>query len=168
MNGSVHSDLHGLIVFRLGGLDLALPVEAVREVVPVARLARPLEMPKAVEGILDLAGSAVLVLRLDRLLGLDDCRYCVDSSILILRGPPPLGLLVEHVEAVRPAADFQILPVAAEASFNGCVTAQLASGRAPLHLLSPARLLLEEERARLADFAARAQARRSATAEPAP
>jgi purine-binding chemotaxis protein CheW len=168
LNAGEYSDLHGLAVFRLDGTRLALPVEAVREVVPIVRLARPPQAPAAVAGFLDLAGDAVLVLHLDRLLGCPDCRHSPESKIIVLRGRPPLGLLVAHVESVRTAAEFRFLPVPPEASFNGCVAALLDSAAGPVHLLAAARLLLREEQARLADYAARAQARRQATAETAP
>ena len=159
MSGDIQSGLHGLVAFRLGGLAFAVPVEAVAEVVPIARLGRPPHMPAAVEGILNLAGRAVPVLRLDRLLGLADGRYGLNASILVMRGSRPVGLLVEHVDAVVNAGDLQVLPVAAAESFNGCVIAELAHGAGVRHLLSWDHLLLEEERRRLGEFAAREQER---------
>ena len=159
MSVADHSNLHGLVAFRLAGARFALPVEAVAEVVPVAALGRPPELPAVVEGLLNLAGEAVPVLRLDRLLGLADGRYGLGASILVLKGLPLTALLVEHVDAVLAAADLAVLPVAADRSFNGCVAAQLEAGDAVLHLLVPERLLLEEERRRLAAFTERMQAR---------
>jgi purine-binding chemotaxis protein CheW len=163
VSGDIQSGLHGLVVFRLAGQGFALPVEAVAEVVPIAELGRPPQMPAAVEGILNLAGRAVPVLRLDRLLGMADGRYGLAASILVMRGARPVGLLVEHVDGVRNVGDLQFLPVAAADSFNGCVVAELVAepvGSAALwHLLSWDRLLLEEERRRLGDFAAREQER---------
>ncbi|MDA8231714.1 MAG: chemotaxis protein CheW [Magnetospirillum sp.] len=159
MSDYINSDLHGLISFRLDRLALALPVETVREVVPIARLAHPPQLPRAVHGILNLGGEAVPVLRLDRLLGLADCGYDLSASILIMRGEPALGLLVSHVDGVRTAGDFAALPVPPERTLNGCLLGILASGTAELHLLSWNEVLMAEERRRLAEFAARAQAR---------
>ena len=159
MSAALQSDLHALVTFRLGDDGFALPVAAVREVVPIARLARPPQLPALIEGILNLRGVAVPVLRLDRLLGQADASFGLESSILIMRDQPPLGLLVSHVEAVRAADEFQVLPVAADNTFNGCLTAELASPGGSLHLLSWPDLLLEAERGRLNEFCARAQAR---------
>jgi purine-binding chemotaxis protein CheW len=146
-------------MFRTAGTVFALPVEDVREVVPIARLSRPVQMPSAVEGILNLGGAAVPVLRLERLLGLADARHGLDASIMIMRGSPQLGLLVEHVEGVRDAAALTVMPVADRGSFNGCLVAELDHEGRGAHLLSWQRLLLQEERMRLAEFQAVAQAR---------
>ena len=159
MNGDTQSGLHGLVAFRLAGQGFALPVEAVAEVVPIAQLGRPPQMPAAVEGVLNLGGRAVPVLRLDRLLGVAEGRYGLNASILIMRGARPVGLLVEHVDGVVTAGELQVLPVAEGDSFNGCVVAELADAAGLRHLLSWDRLLLEEERRRLGEFARRAEER---------
>lgn len=138
---------------------MALPVEAVAEVVPIADLGRPPHLPEVVEGILNLAGTAVPVLRLDRLLGLPDGQYGLYSSILVMKGKTPCALLVEHVDGVFAAAEVVVLPVAGERSFNGCIIAQLERAGTILHLLAAERLLLEEERRRLAVFTEREQLR---------
>ena len=51
----------GIAVFRLVGQGFGLPVEDVREVVPVAWLDRPPHLSSMVEGILNLGGQAVPV-----------------------------------------------------------------------------------------------------------
>lgn len=162
MSGAGISDLCGLVTFRLSGMELALPVGVVREVAPVAWLDRSPHMPNIVEGVLNLAGEAVAVLRLDRLLALAPGTYGLDASILLMRGDErPLGLLVEHVDGVRPLTDFSTMgssPPSGQ-SFNGCLAAALECGGRIIHLLSWPNLLLAEERDRLADFQSRAQAR---------
>ncbi len=168
MSGESQSGLHGLVAFRLVGQPFALPVEAVAEVVPIAELGHPPQMPAAVEGVLNLAGKAVPVLRLDHLLGLAGGRYGLDASILVMRGARSVGLLVGHVDGVVNADSLQVLPVAETDSFNGCVVAELASAAGLRHLLSWDRLLLEEERRRLDEFAARAQERLAESRDAAP
>jgi purine-binding chemotaxis protein CheW len=155
----VSDSLRGMVVFRLDGRLFALLVAEVGEVVPIAWLAKPPGMPPVVEGILNLAGRAVPVLRLDRLLGLAGTTYKIDASILIMRGDEPSGLLVEHVEGVRPASAFTVMPVKDGYSFNGCLAAELDRGGEVIHLLSWPKLLLAEEKSGLAAFQARAQAR---------
>lgn len=153
-------DLHSLVVFRLGRDGFALPVETVSEVVPLAWLARPPNMPSFVSGILNLGGIAVPVLRTDILLGVSEAAFGLESSILIMKGGAgPLGLLVSHVEGVRPASAWDRLPVAAEHSFHGCVSARLEGPQEGLHLIAWEQVLLREERLRLDEFQRQTQAR---------
>jgi purine-binding chemotaxis protein CheW len=153
-------ELHSLVIFRLGGQPFAIPVETVSEVVPYAWLATPPRMPSFVQGILNLGGVAVPVLRLDRLLGMPSATIGLDASILVMKtGGAPLGLLVEHVDGVQAASEFQSLPVDVRQSFQGCLAAQLAGPLGDVHLVSWQKILLEEERQRLGDFQRRAQER---------
>ena len=59
-----------LLVFHTSGLSCAFPLEAVREIVPMARLSSPPGLPSGLEGFLDLRGIAVPIVRLDRLFDL--------------------------------------------------------------------------------------------------
>lgn len=166
VQSSTAPDLHSLVVFQVGGDNFAVPVDTVAEVVPIAWLARPPHMPSVVHGILNLGGTAVPVLRSDRLLGMGDARFGLDASILIMKGGPmPLGLLVGHVEGVRPAAAFQVLPMADCQSFQGCLAAELDGPGGSVHLVAWEKVLLEEERRRLADFQRHTQDRLAELAE---
>lgn len=160
--------LAGVVTFQLCGQTFGLAVGDVREVVPVAWLDRPPQMPSVVQGVLNLGGKAVPVLRLDRLLGLGDGHYGLDSSILIMRetagDPRVLGLLVEHVDNVRAVETFAALGVPGSQSFNSCLADQLTLGETVVQLLSWSNILLAEERDRLADFSARAEERLAAFA----
>lgn len=162
-------ELHSLVVFRLGGQAFAVPVAAVREVVPLAWLAKPPRMPSFVEGVLNLGGIAVPVLRLDDLLGMERGRVGLDASILIMRRDgAALGLLVDHVDGVRPGHDFQSMPVEDRHSFQGCLAGELSGPAGVVHLVSWEKVLLEEERRRLDQFQQSAQDRLSALAEEVP
>lgn len=155
-----HPTLHSLVVFRVGIESFAVRVETVAEVVPIAWLARPPHMPPVVHGVLNLGGAAVPVLRCDRLLGMADERFGLDSSILIMKGGAALlGLLVGHVEGVRPASAFQVMPLADRQSFQGCLAAELEGPGGTVHLLAWERMLLEEERQRLDHFQRTVQGR---------
>ena len=163
MNGQASADLVGVITFRLCGQSFGLPVGTVREVVPIAWLDRPPRMPSLVQGILNLGGRAVPVLRLDKALGLRDGTYGLDASILIMRDDHeagrPLGLLVEHVDGVRAIEDFTAMGFVDRTSFNACLTEQLERDGTVVQLLSWRNILLVEERQRLAEFQGLAQAR---------
>lgn len=157
-----------LVVFRLCGQCFALAVECVAEVVPLAWLDRPPHLPAVIEGILNLGGRAVPVLRLDRVLGLTAGHFGLDASILILRDGGErgtAGLLVEHVDGVRPGDAARRRGLAPENSFNLCLADELDLGGKTVHLLDCRRILLEEEKARLSEFQAVAQARLSQAAE---
>lgn len=159
MTASDRTDLDSVVIFRLGADTFAIPAEVVREVVPIAWLSRPPRMPSLIHGILNLGGAAVPVLKLDAVLGVEGCRFGLDASILIMRGDSPLGLLVEHVEGVRRIADFTLVPLADRHSHNGCLVGALAADGAAIHLVAWGRVLLEEERRRLAEFQAHTQQR---------
>lgn len=163
MSGQVEANMAGVITFQLCGQIFGLPVETVREVVPIAWLDRPPHMPSMVQGILNLGGQAVPVLRLDKLLSLSNGSYGLDASILIMRDEHeagrPLGLLVEHVDGVRAAEQFTAMGYSLKEAFNACVCDQLERDGVIVQLLSWRNILLVEERQRLADFQAVAEAR---------
>ncbi|BAE50766.1 chemotaxis protein CheW [Paramagnetospirillum magneticum] len=155
-------DISGVVVFRLAGGDFGLPVETVREVVPVAWLDHPPHLSAMVEGVLNLGGQAVPVLRLARLLGIEGGQYGLDASILVMRPRQDegmLGLLVEHVDGVRDMGEFSIMGLAARQSFNDCLVDVLGRDGRVVNLLAWDRILLEQERSRLAEFQVRSQAR---------
>jgi purine-binding chemotaxis protein CheW len=152
----------GIVVFRLAGQAFGLPVHLVREVVPMAWLDHPPGLSAMVEGVLNLGGQAVPVLRLDRLLGLEERGCGLESSILIMKAASvetPLGLLVEHLDGVRQISDFSPMGLPAGQSFNDCLAEIMACDGQPVSVLDWGRILLEQEKERLAQFQARAQER---------
>lgn len=160
--------MHSLVAFRLGGRQLAFPVGDVREVVPNAWLAKPPQLPGMVEGILNLAGQAVPVLRLDRLLDAPAGEFGLGASILVMKGRIPMGVLVEHLDGVWPAGRYTLMPVEPRDSLNGCLAGMLDSGVETIGLLSWPNLLLAEECRRIEDFHARIQSRLAALGEETP
>lgn len=149
-----------LLVFRLSGEACAFPVKSVREIVHMARLSRPPGLPSILEGFLNLRGAAVPVLRLDRLFHLPERTPGLYTPLLILRGPDaPLALTVDAVSEVLSVSEEDLLPVREADLFNGCVGAEAVLNGRVVHLLSPERLLLEQERRRIAEFQAVAQQR---------
>ncbi|MGE5477443.1 MAG: chemotaxis protein CheW [Bacteroidales bacterium] len=149
-----------MVVFRLGGQLFGIPVAEVREVVPYAWLELPPRMPTFVQGVLNLGGEAVAVLRLDMLLGMPPATIGLDASILVMKNAATsLGLLVEHVEGVRASADFQYTAIEDRQSFQGCLAGQLQGPDVTVHVLSWRKVLLEEETRRLEQFQQGAQQR---------
>lgn len=146
-------ELHSYLTFRLSGLQFALALGVVREVAPHCALGRPPGCPPVLEGVLNLAGEAVPVLRLDRLLALPESAARVDSRLVIVADAKgKLALLVDEVVGILELAAGQFLPVSAGDTFNGCVSAQAEFGSEPLYVLNLERLLLNREREAMRHF----------------
>ena len=143
-----------LLVFYVGGQLAAVPLESVERIAPMAQLARPPGLPSPLEGILDLGGEAVPVLRLDRLLGLAVHEPGLYSMLIVLKGLADggLALLVERASEVRSVSFGELLPVDGKDSFNACAEASFLLRGETVSLLSPQRILLEKERQALSEF----------------
>ncbi|WP_309296453.1 chemotaxis protein CheW [Methylobacterium frigidaeris] len=146
----------------IAGTECALPRRAVREILPLPRLWRPPGAPGALAGFLNLAGSAVPVLDLAVLFGLGrpvSAQAALYRHLVLLHGEEPLALLVDRVADFVRVDQAHIRPVADEATLNGCVSAAIRLGERLVHGLAIDRILLAEERDRLAARTRDAQAR---------
>ncbi len=159
MTSSIQTQ-RGLMAFRVRGQSCALPLEWVREIVHMALLSRPPGLPSILDGFLNLQGTTLPVLRLDRLFNLPEQSPGLYTPLVILRNPdPPLALLVDEVNGVFSVSAEDLLPVRETDLFNGCVEAEVVLNGQTVHLLSLERLLLEQERRRIAEFQALEQQR---------
>jgi purine-binding chemotaxis protein CheW len=149
-----------LLVFHLAGQAYALPLGEVREIVPLAALSQSPGLPSVLAGFLNLGGTAVPVVRLDRLFRLPDQATGLYTPLLILRqADPPLALLVEKVSEILTLSNGAVLPLRDGHSFNDCAEGVVTAGERVILLLSAERLLLEKEQQCLAEFQDREQAR---------
>ncbi len=150
-----------LLVFQLVDRLAAVPLDCVERITPMAELACPPGLPSALEGVLNLAGAAIPVLRLDRLFALPAQRLGLYSMLVILRAPGEgkLGVLVDRVREVLQVPEVALVPVDRDDSFNGCCEAAVRHKEENIHVLSPARMLLAKERAVLLEFEDVAQRR---------
>jgi purine-binding chemotaxis protein CheW len=150
-----------LLVFSVGGQMTALPLESVERIAPMAQLACPPGMPSPLEGILNLGGTAVPVLRLDRLLRLPVQDAGLYSMLIIMKssGDGRFALLVERTSEILSIHPSELFPVDQEDSFNACVEASFILRGQPIPLLSPQRILLEKETETLSEFQTLAQQR---------
>lgn len=134
------------LLLRTSGVDAALPLADVREVLACPMLTVGPGQPPFIAGFFALDGQAALVLRLDRLLGLRDSPEDLYAPLIRLAGPGPARLLlVERAVSVVPVTD--PVPAGPEESFNSCVTARFGHDGRLVHLLDRARLLLNAEEA---------------------
>jgi purine-binding chemotaxis protein CheW len=150
-----------LLVFQLSDRVAAVRLEDVERITPMAELVSPPGLPSALEGILNLAGIAIPVLRLDRLFTLPAQRLGLYSMLVILKAPRQgrFALLVDRVSEILPVPESAFLPIDQEDSFNGCAEATVAVRDETVHLLSPIRILVAKERAALSEFQIMAQRR---------
>jgi purine-binding chemotaxis protein CheW len=166
--GNSEEPLHSLLIFHSSGLDCAFPLEAVREIVPMARLSVPPGLPSGLAGFLNLRGTAVPIVRLDRLFDLPEQLPGLHTPMIVLGIAlgiasggvrDPIGILVESVSGIVPVTSRQLLELPEDRTFQGCATAVLELGGDLIHVLSPAALLQANEERLLADYCAMSQAR---------
>lgn len=131
-----------LLVFHLAGQLAAVPLENVERIAPMTQLARPSGMPAPLEGILNLAGTAVPVVRLDHLLQLPVRKPGLYSMLIVLKGVSGgcTALLVDRVSEILSVPESALLPVHGEDSFNACAEATVSVRFEIIHLLSLASL----------------------------
>jgi purine-binding chemotaxis protein CheW len=150
-----------LLVFYAGGQSAALPLENVKRIASMVQLVRPPGLPAPLEGILNLGGTAVPVVRLDRLLGRPVQEVGLYSMLIILKDSIDVGfaLLVERTSEVVSVPCGELLPIDKGDSFNACAGASFLLRGETVPLLSPQRILLEKEKLALSEFQMLAQQR---------
>jgi purine-binding chemotaxis protein CheW len=151
-----------LLIFRACGVDCALPLETVREIVPMATLFSPPGLPSGLAGFLDLRGTAIPILHFGRLFGLPQQLPGLHTPMIVLRGiRRPVGILAESVRDIVSVSSSQFVMIPADRTFQGCTAAAFQLDGGLIHLLSPAALLGANEDRLVADYGAIAEARRS-------
>jgi purine-binding chemotaxis protein CheW len=140
-----------LLIFQANGLNCAFPVEAVREIVPMARLSVPPGLPSCLAGFLDLRGVAIPIARLDRLFDLPEQRPGLNTPLIILRSAAvPIGILVNYVRSIAQVSFDRLLDIPHDCSFGGFAKASVDLDGAPVYLLSAADLFQANENRLLA------------------
>jgi purine-binding chemotaxis protein CheW len=142
-----------IVLFDVSGERFCIEVEFVREVVHMATLARPPVLPTIVDGFLNIAGTPIVVLRLDKILGLPKQTLAPYTSLIILRTTESMiSLLVDQVVGIESVSPSAFLVLQANSTFNGCVEVDVQSSAGAAHLLSVDRLLLEKEQRAIVEF----------------
>jgi purine-binding chemotaxis protein CheW len=149
-----------LLIFHSSGLDCAFPLEAVREIVPMATLSSPPGLPSGLAGFLDLRGTAIPIIHLDRLFDLPQQHPGLHTPMIVLRGVlGPIGILVDYVRGIVPVPSARLVDIPEDRTFQGCATAAIQLDGDLISVLSPAALLHANEDRLLADYSAMSQAR---------
>jgi purine-binding chemotaxis protein CheW len=89
------------LVFRISGRAYACPVSAVREVVPLGRVARLPGAPATVLGLINVRGRIVTVVNTASVLHPRDAARRLGMVLIVDIGPRGVGLAVESVADVR-------------------------------------------------------------------
>jgi purine-binding chemotaxis protein CheW len=158
------SETQDLLIFHSSGLDCAFPLAAVQEIVPMATLYSSPGLPSGLAGFLDLRGTSIPIIRMDRLFELPEQRPGLHTPMIVLRGVPgqgsgPIGVAVDSVRAIVPAPSSWLLAIPPDRTFGGCTTAVFQLDGDLISLLSPAALLTANENRLLADYKVMSQAR---------
>ena len=93
-----------LSTFTVGGLACGLPVEVVKEVITVDRIARVPLAPKEVAGLMNLRGQLVVSIDLRRRLGLSEAEGG-STGVVVDVGTGPVCLLVDGAGEVAELVD---------------------------------------------------------------
>jgi len=126
----------------------------------MAWLSTPPGLPSGLAGFLDLRGTAVPIVRLDRLFNLPEQQAGLHTPMIVLRGVAgPIGILVNSVRGIVPVSPTQLLEIPEDRTFQSCATAALNLDGDLVHVLSPEALLQANEVRLVADYAAMSQAR---------
>lgn len=142
------------LILRIGETRLALPMAAVRAVLPMLPMDAPPGLPAPVLGFVTLQGEPVPVLA--PLLLLDPAARVrtigLFAHLVRLRGDGPC-LLVDRAEDVVTGNAGPIDPAH---SLNAAITGELTLADGTAHVIAPDRLLLDSERRVLATLTAAA------------
>jgi purine-binding chemotaxis protein CheW len=126
----------------------------------MAQLLTPPGLPSLIAGLLNLRGTAVPIIRIDRLFGAAESPPGLYTPLIILRDTDrPLGVLVSAVDEILTVPEADLVEAGPGATLNGCNIAGAQVQGRTIHLLSTKRLFEESERRVLAEFQVQAQAR---------
>lgn len=126
----------------------------------MALLTRPSGLPAMLAGFLDLGGKAVPVVRLDHLFLLPTHALGLYTPLLILKsGSSLIALMAENVIGVLSVAAEDVTGFGKNYTINDCAEGIVMLETGHAILLSPERILVEQERQCIAALAAAEQAR---------
>lgn len=153
-------DTSAYLTFRAGS-RFALPLDHVHELLPLVELSQPPAASAIVAGVINVSGTAVTVIRIASLLGLEEPPVTIHSHLIRLKaGDAGMALLCERVDGIRTADMVSFVFLTEGATFNGCVSARITSENGlSSYLIDCQRLLMEEERRRIGEYTERAQRR---------
>jgi purine-binding chemotaxis protein CheW len=116
--------------------------------------------PSFLSGFFDVGGQLVAVISLRRLWGMPDCEWELYSPLVILKATPQqIALEIDGITRIVDIDDDELVPVTDGCSLNDCASAVARLDDQAVVLLSPERILLEQEQRRVAELAGMARQR---------
>src|SRR5258708_2578808 len=99
--GQMRTNVRRYVIFHVALQAYGLPLDAVREILPLAQLSQPPGMPSLLAGFLNLEGIAVPVVRLSRLFELPEQTPGLYAPLLIVRAADlTVALLVDSISEI--------------------------------------------------------------------
>jgi purine-binding chemotaxis protein CheW len=96
-----HSELQNVVAFRLDKQTYALPIEPIAQIIEMVAITPIPQLSQVVEGVINVHGEAVAVVKLRRHFGLSDAPLQLNTPILLTRiGGQTVGLIVDEVTDV--------------------------------------------------------------------
>jgi len=130
-----------LLLFSCGDSTLALSLESVEEVVPIAKLLELLDAPSWLAGLLDLRGTLVPVVDLTlRLRGAPRAIAAEDAIVVCSHEGRPVGLWVEGIPMIFTAEPGGVEVLLAERTVHGAIAGVVRAHGLLADLLSLSRL----------------------------
>jgi purine-binding chemotaxis protein CheW len=142
------------LLLHLADRTYAVPTLCIEEILPMAEVTPVPGAPPFLTGFLDVGGELAAVVSMRRLFGMPPRDWDLYTPLVLLKAAPqPIAMEVDEVTCIVDIDDDHLIPVADGYALNDCASALArVDGRAVV-LLSPERMLLEQERRRVAELA---------------
>jgi purine-binding chemotaxis protein CheW len=157
-----------VLTFQVGHYWCALPAPQIQEIVAIAATIQVPGQPSMLEGFLNLRGTLLPVVRTAALFNIPFQAGLYAPIVIVRTSHGALGLLVSQVESVLTVDRAELHPLAADHVANEYAGAEFSIEDRKVILVDCARLLLSEERRRLAEMQAIVEQRISALQTVAP
>jgi purine-binding chemotaxis protein CheW len=136
-----HADLLRLVVLRLQGIEHAVPVEDVVEVLRMVAITPLAEAPPWLCGVIDLRGQVIPVVDLRRRLGMPQRAHDLSTPILVVRARgTTVGLVADEVVEVLTVPSVATSAAGAAAASPSAVSSAIRHRDRLLLLLDTGRL----------------------------
>lgn len=102
---------HQFVGFRLGGEDYAIAITKIQEIIVMKPITRIPQVPRFIEGLINLRGSVIPVVNLRTLFGLEHHEIDDETRTIIVNvGERTIGYIVDEVTQVMRIGSDQIQP----------------------------------------------------------
>jgi len=106
------SERQNVVAFRLDKQTYALPIESIAQIVGMVAITPISQLDAVVEGVINLHGEAVAVVKLRRHFGLSDAPLQLNTPILLTKiCGQTIGLIVDEVTDVFSLPTDQVVPL---------------------------------------------------------